>query len=85
MQPKSQLSIFETDPQHLVERGLPHGVPHVHNSPAVEIDESILIHVQEPVTMAERQCWAVGVYDRATSTTSVRVVGPTRTSEVMGG
>ncbi len=74
------------EPPHLVAQGLPPGVLREHNSPAVEIDESLLTHINYPgaTTTTEKQCWEVGIYDRATGTASVRVVGPSRTREVLG-
>jgi hypothetical protein len=51
----------------LIDRGLPEGVEPEYRSPAIEIDETLLTHINYAgaVTRAERQCWAVGAWDRA--------------------
>jgi hypothetical protein len=85
-EPVGRQPILEREPQHLIDRGLPEGVEEQYNTPAVEIDETLLTHIPYPGarTQTEKQCWAVGVFDRATRTASVRVVGPRWTREIMG-
>ena len=69
---------------HAIARGLPLGCLPYENSPACEIDECLLTHMgDEHLTTHERQVWAVGIYDRATKKTITRVVGNTRTTEVI--
>eukprot|EP00825_Cyclidium_porcatum_P047914 TRINITY_DN7887_c0_g1_i1.p1 TRINITY_DN7887_c0_g1~~TRINITY_DN7887_c0_g1_i1.p1 ORF type:complete len:207 (-),score=20.40 TRINITY_DN7887_c0_g1_i1:42-662(-) len=46
----------------------------IYNSPAVEIDESLLTHLRVDGTIHERQCWTVGNYDRNTHQTQIIVV-----------
>ncbi len=63
-----RVALLEREPQELVDADLPEGVEPKYNSPAVEIDETVLTHIAYPGarTTTEKQCWAVGVYDRGT-------------------
>lgn len=76
--PTGRHAVHEREPEHLVARGLPAGVEPEYNTPAVEVDESLLTHIHYPgaVNQVQRQCWALGVWDRHTRTAIVRVVGP---------
>ena len=50
------------------------------SNPAVEIDECLLTHLRVPGNTFDRQCWVVGIHDRATKETRLFTVGSDRTA-----
>lgn len=50
------------------------------SSPAVEIDECLITHLRGVGGVFQRQCWVLGIHDRATKETRLFVVGSDRTA-----